>query len=102
LAEPGLRPNGQFLTSIGGTPVAAADPEPPTFDAWGMPIIPPIPPVIDDELGWTTKDDGPGEWEPIPVTRTTFLMVFVIAGYGLLRTIVCKTGIHRTRRRNLL
>jgi hypothetical protein len=70
-----------------------------TPDDWGLMPAASDPSAVDPEIGWSTTDDG---WEPLPlplpVTRTVFAMHFAWAAYGLLRTLVCRTGIHRRRR----
>ena len=64
-------------------------------DDWGLTPDRPDPPCADTELGWTTSEDG--QWEAAPITPTAFAMSIAVAVYGILRWVVCTTGIHRRR-----
>ena len=70
-----------------------------TPDSWGLTPQPVDPPAVDPELGHTTDGDGWGlPVAPVPVTRTAFAMSFAYVTYGLLRLVVCKSGVHRRRK----
>lgn len=71
-------------------------------DEWGLEPQPSDLPASDSELGYTTNDDPgwapvPATPVPIPVTRAAFTFHFVLAAYGLFRTIILKLGAHRRR-----
>lgn len=77
------------------------------LDSWGLPIIPPTPPPVDDEIGWTTKDDSPDAWEPAgPVTRQRFMTELfwnsTFTSVGWFRFLLSRAGVLRTRRKDLL
>lgn len=79
-------------------------PEPPIgIGPWGLPIIPPDPPIADVELGLTTSEDA-DDWAPppadMPISRFLLEMFWnsMYAGFGTLRYYTCRTGIHRRRR----
>lgn len=74
------------------------EPLPLPCDAWGLPIIQPVPQPADDTLGWTTSDDELDGWEPTPCPPIDFLMAFAWYGYSRLRLLILWTGLHRWRR----
>lgn len=76
----------------------------PKPDEWGLTPASIDLPATDAELGYTTNDDIDSGWAPVPatpvplpVTRAAFTFHFVLAAYGLFRTIILKLGAHRRR-----
>lgn len=72
-----------------------------SLDEWGLPIVSLGPVARDDEVGLTCDEDGDWmpatTWQPAPVTRTTFLAVFLAAGVSSLKLFVLNHRLHIRR-----